>query len=177
MDLKQLDGKSKVNQEGVLQEDPAPREQRDKAAKHQAGRLSKEGRSLHCVGVRLQEEETAGAHRVPILGLAAGVAAPTHDETSKMGLNQGFKTLVLDLDETLVHSSTQPMQKFDLQVKVFTGGQGESINVYVRIRPYAKEFLRFASKYFEVVIFTASTREVIEFDTVRRANPRRARHE
>ena len=64
------------------------------------------------------------------------------------------KTLILDLDETLVHSSFTPFQKNDIILEV--DFDGIKYNIYVLIRPYAEEFLKNVSKYFEVVVFTAS---------------------
>ena len=64
------------------------------------------------------------------------------------------KTLILDLDETLVHSSFTPFQKNDIILEV--DFEGVMYNIYVLVRPYAVEFLKNVSKYFEIVIFTAS---------------------
>ena len=64
------------------------------------------------------------------------------------------KTLILDLDETLVHSSFVPFEKNDIILNV----DFESVmyNIYVLVRPGAEEFIKKVSKYYEVVIFTAS---------------------
>jgi len=63
-------------------------------------------------------------------------------------------TLVLDLDETLVHCSVTPFdtysEKFDLNFG------GDFYEVYVKRRPHVMEFLHRVSKIFEVVVFTAS---------------------
>ena len=64
------------------------------------------------------------------------------------------KTLILDLDETLVHSSFTPFEKNDIILEV--DFEGVLYNIYVLVRPFAKEFLINVSKYFEIVIFTAS---------------------
>lgn len=63
-------------------------------------------------------------------------------------------TLALDLDETLVHCSVQPIDKAELTFKVAFNGQ--DYEVYARTRPHMKEFLETVSQWFEVVIFTAS---------------------
>jgi len=64
------------------------------------------------------------------------------------------KTLILDLDETLVHSSFTPFKKNDIILEV--DFEGVVYNIYVLVRPFAKEFLINVAKYFELVIFTAS---------------------
>ncbi|CAJ1357469.1 unnamed protein product, partial [Effrenium voratum] len=66
----------------------------------------------------------------------------------------GSKTLVLDLDETLVHSSFTPVA-CDLVLTVALGT--EEHKVYVRKRPGLEEFMNTVSKLFEVAVFTAST--------------------
>lgn len=67
-------------------------------------------------------------------------------------------TLILDVDETLVHSSfrSQAPKTADLEIDIEVNGQPGV--VYVRKRPYLKEFLEFVATRFEVVIFTASLR-------------------
>jgi len=64
------------------------------------------------------------------------------------------KTLILDLDETLVHSSFIPFQNNDIILNV----DFESVmyNIYVLVRPGAKEFIKKISKLYEIIIFTAS---------------------
>ena len=64
------------------------------------------------------------------------------------------KTLILDLDETLVHSSFTPFEKNDIVLNV--DFDGIMYNIYVLVRPGAKNFIKNISKYFEVVTFTAS---------------------
>ena len=55
-------------------------------------------------------------------------------------------TLVLDLDETLIHYSDQNDRVGEL-----------------RIRPGAEDFLRVLSLYYEIVIFTAGTQEYADW--------------
>ena len=65
------------------------------------------------------------------------------------------KTLVLDLDETLVHSQFLPFSiQSDVILKIDIENQTHDINVL--IRPGVKTFLQRLSKLYEIVIFTAS---------------------
>ena len=64
------------------------------------------------------------------------------------------KTLILDLDETLVHSSFTPFEKNDIVLNV--DFEGVMYNIYVLIRPDAELFIKKVGKFFELVIFTAS---------------------
>lgn len=66
----------------------------------------------------------------------------------------GRKTLVLDLDETLVHSSFRKVEDVDIVISVEL--EGETHSVYVRKRPGVDEFLEAMAALFEVVVFTAS---------------------
>ena len=72
----------------------------------------------------------------------------------------GKKTLVLDLDETLVHSSFKPVASADFIIPVEIDGQVH--NVYVLKRPGVDEFLNKLGPQFELVIFTASLSKVIK---------------
>ncbi|KAF5184303.1 Ctd small phosphatase-like protein [Thalictrum thalictroides] len=68
------------------------------------------------------------------------------------------KTIFLDLDETLIHSKTDPPpEKFDFIVRPVI--EGELLNFYVLKRPHVDEFLESISEKFEIVIFTAGLRE------------------
>jgi RNA polymerase II subunit A small phosphatase-like protein len=68
--------------------------------------------------------------------------------------NKGKKTLVLDLDETLVHSSFKPPESPDIVLPVEI--EGKICYVYVLVRPGAISFLEELSAYYELVIYTAS---------------------
>mmetsp|Transcript_11855 Transcript_11855/g.16608 ORF Transcript_11855/g.16608 Transcript_11855/m.16608 type:complete len:433 (-) Transcript_11855:585-1883(-) len=63
-------------------------------------------------------------------------------------------TLVLDLDETLVHCTVEKVHDADLVFPVVF--HGAEYQVHVRLRPYLFEFLESVSQKFEVVVFTAS---------------------
>ncbi len=65
------------------------------------------------------------------------------------------KTLVLDLDETLVHSQFQPFEvPSDITLKIEL--EDELHDIHVMVRPGVKEFLENMGKIYEIVIFTAS---------------------
>jgi CTD small phosphatase-like protein 2 len=66
-----------------------------------------------------------------------------------------LKTVVFDLDETLVHCLDDPNETADVRLPV-TFPNGEVIEAGINIRPYAVDVLRSANKEFEVVVFTAS---------------------
>jgi len=76
--------------------------------------------------------------------------------THLLGENKkpGKKTLVLDLDETLLHSSFKPIPDPDFIVPV----EIEDVvhKVYVLKRPFVDEFLKAVGPLYEIVIFTAS---------------------
>jgi len=63
---------------------------------------------------------------------------------------------VLDLDETLVHSSFQPV---DCSYSVPIVIDGIRHEVYVLKRPFVDEFLKSVAEHFELVVFTASLSE------------------
>jgi len=62
--------------------------------------------------------------------------------------------LVIDLDETLVHSSFKPVPNADFIVPVEIDGQVHQ--VYVTKRPHVDEFLRRVGELYECILFTAS---------------------
>ncbi|GAM24745.1 hypothetical protein SAMD00019534_079200 [Acytostelium subglobosum LB1] len=71
-----------------------------------------------------------------------------------MPITKGLKTLVIDLDETLVHAAFKPVPNPDviLEVEMDTG----PLTFYVCKRPHLDEFLDYIHGKFEIVVFTAS---------------------
>jgi len=72
----------------------------------------------------------------------------------KQSFHTERKTLVLDLDETLVHSTLQPNENTHLRLPI--NADNELYYIYVSKRPGLDEFLKRVSQLYEVVIFTAS---------------------
>lgn len=70
----------------------------------------------------------------------------------------GRHTLVLDLDETLVHATSSITSSYipsegDFHVSV--GYEGSPVDIFVRVRPGLQLFLSEVGRLFEVVLFTA----------------------
>lgn len=79
----------------------------------------------------------------------------TSEEVDKIReFDRTKKTLFLDLDETLIHSDTLGnYEMHDECVKMEL--DGSECEFGILIRPYCNEFLEFAAKNFNVVLFTA----------------------
>ncbi|KAI0368086.1 NIF-domain-containing protein [Pilatotrama ljubarskyi] len=98
----------------------------------------------------------------------SGTPTPPHKQTP---FHQP-KTLVLDLDETLIHSTSRPLPSVGgsglfgfgsrnkgagYTVEVMLGGRSTLYHVYKR--PFVDYFLRKVSQWYTLVIFTASMQE------------------
>lgn len=102
----------------------------------------------------------------PLHSHGAAEPAPASEETSSaiepqkalLGPirpeHRGRKCLVLDLDETLVHSSFKILHQADFTIPVEI--EGNYHNVYVIKRPGVDEFMKRVGELYEVVVFTAS---------------------
>lgn len=67
------------------------------------------------------------------------------------------KTLILDLDETLVHSTIQPVTHHHMVVEVVI--DTAPCTFYVIKRPHVDTFLKKVAEWYDVIIFTASMRQ------------------
>jgi len=68
--------------------------------------------------------------------------------------------LVLDIDETIVHSSLTQIRGCHFAIDV--PYKGRRHKVYVTLRPHLRTFLRFIATRFETCVFTASIHEYAE---------------
>lgn len=66
----------------------------------------------------------------------------------------GRRTLVLDLDETLIHCTETPLESSHPLPIQFPNS--ETLPAFLSIRPFARQFLANISLHYEVVVFTAS---------------------
>ncbi|KAH0556201.1 hypothetical protein GP486_005871 [Trichoglossum hirsutum] len=96
---------------------------------------------------------------------------PSYAYPDPTAFRVGQKTLILDLDETLIHSlakggrmGTGHMVEVKLNTPVGVGGGAvigpqHPILYYVHKRPHCDDFLRKVCKWYNLVIFTASVQE------------------
>ena len=69
-------------------------------------------------------------------------------------------TLVLDLDETLIHYNEAVIQSARSRSSCVVEDDGGG---FFRIRPFAREFLNTMAEYYEVVIFTCGTQDYADW--------------
>ncbi|KAG8830791.1 hypothetical protein FRC17_004249, partial [Serendipita sp. 399] len=106
-----------------------------------------------------KEEEDIEAEELRLI-LNGGSGIPIVDGKPKPLLppiaekHKGRKCLVLDMDETLLHSSFKLMPQHDFTVPVEIEWQWH--NAYVLKRPGVEEFLRRMGELYEVIVYTAS---------------------
>lgn len=94
----------------------------------------------------------------PLKAMAeAAVVRSTVMQSIQQNLAKIRKTLVLDLDETLVHSGFQKPDTYDLEVPVTY--QNQEYKIYVQKRPGFDAFMQRVIRDFDVYIFTASMPE------------------
>jgi CTD small phosphatase-like protein 2 len=98
----------------------------------------------------LSEPAAAAAARPGLPGPAGGQLQPPR------------ASLVLDLDETLIHTEVDFIPDADFTFCLPGGGDNGLQVMYVRVRPHALAFLAFCAAKFEVIVFTASERPYAE---------------
>ncbi|BGP34238.1 hypothetical protein JCM10296v2_006053 [Rhodotorula toruloides] len=102
-----------------------------------------------------EEDEEAGLIARGGVGIPIGEDGLPHPLLEELAADmQGRKCLVLDLDETLVHSSFKMVHQADYVVPVEIENQFH--NVYVIKRPGVDAFLQAMGDIYEIVVFTAS---------------------
>jgi len=74
---------------------------------------------------------------------------------SRKDIHKDKKTLIFDLDETLIHCNESSSVVSDVVLPI-KFPHGEVIEAGINVRPYAFEILKELSQYYEIVIFTAS---------------------
>lgn len=68
------------------------------------------------------------------------------------------KALVLDLDETLVHSRLDSGEGYAMMLRMRVDG-GRSMSMGVQLRPHVDLFLRMVAEWYDVYIFTSAAKE------------------
>ena len=103
--------------------------------------------------IDLKKKSETNFHRYSSFSYNTSLSNNTIDINDK-----NKKTLILDLDETLVHSAFTPFsRKSDLTLTINL--DGEDRQLYVLKRPFVDEFLNELSFLYEIIIFTASISE------------------
>ena len=84
---------------------------------------------------------------------------------SKYEINKKEKAiLVLDLDETLIHSFLEPIEKpdFVLNIKIYDDiNDKECNNIYIKKRPGLDYFINELSKFYKIYIFSSSPEDYV----------------
>jgi len=98
------------------------------------------------------------ASKTPQRDLSVPCEKPAMNEVTqgyllpKLDRDRNKKTLVLDLDETIIHSWFKQVPNPDMRIEI----KNNVSTIFVMIRPGAQEFLEEMQKYFEICFFTAS---------------------
>ncbi|KAL4491319.1 hypothetical protein ABPG72_021705 [Tetrahymena utriculariae] len=79
------------------------------------------------------------------------------------------KTLILDLDETLIHCNESLDKTSDFILDIQADSK-EVVQAGINVRPYAKQFLEEMSHLYEIVIFTAS-RSIYANEVINKLDP------
>ncbi|XP_029470065.1 CTD small phosphatase-like protein 2 isoform X2 [Rhinatrema bivittatum] len=90
----------------------------------------------------------------------SGIHRPRRKEIPFKTRSVPVCTLVLELEDTLVCCSMAPFTHFDYSFLI--PFQDVYYKVYVKLRPFTKEFLETISKMYEIFVFTTAKREYAE---------------
>lgn len=97
----------------------------------------------------------------PVLSLMFGAIQRSRSQTNPffpVMSSPKKHVLVLDLDETLVHTSHTPVAEYDLRIELLSR-KSPVRAFFVQKRPFLDLFLEKLRKRYELVVFTASLRE------------------
>ena len=101
------------------------------------------------------------------------------NKTENNNTNENKKILVIDLDETLIHTSFQKIENPDFQIQLDSSINKKNVinkennnhnndipipkkvNAYIRIRPGVDKFLSQMSKYYDIYVYSASSKNYL----------------
>ena len=66
--------------------------------------------------------------------------------------------IAIDIDETLVYTSRTYSSSADAIINIYH--DGKPVTLYIILRPYAREFVFYMSKFYDVYFYSASPSEV-----------------
>ena len=93
---------------------------------------------------------------------------PTPEEINSRSVELGEvkkqKTLILDMDETLIHAvilqkGEEPRSDGDFTITLSSEDDGDELKISVKMRPHMEDILDQLSRMFEIVVFTAGEQE------------------
>lgn len=106
-----------------------------------------------------------------LLSICKTMQEPSEDMIKSRAISMGekkrHKTLVLDMDETLIHAEILPEKAKPIKDADFTitlkninsNNEEETFVVYVKIRPFYDECMESLANLYEIVVFTAAEQE------------------
>lgn len=65
---------------------------------------------------------------------------------------------MLDMDETLLHSSVEKLPDHEIIISQIDDF-GRPLTIYAKLRPFVSVFIEFMSEYYDLAIFTAAQKE------------------
>ncbi|KAH0868201.1 hypothetical protein HID58_075223 [Brassica napus] len=116
-------------------------------------------RLLRCISRFFRPSTTATATPCRLVTKKQGYKKLEKHEHHQRKRNDMKRTIVLDLDETLVHSSMEPPARVNVDFMVRIKMQGTVIPMFVVKRPGVTEFLERIGKNYRVAVFTAGVPE------------------